>query len=158
VAPSICQLQRVQRENQHPTLGVFRPAEITRLSIEPTDTNWNTNQLAALSQQLLPFQSAPTKQLEKIPFDFKYSFRCDRDECSGHTMICTDWELGQSYRQWKMRYGPNWEDKFRQRYELDMKNKFDTHFVVGTLHQYPNNWIIVGLFYPPKPAPMALFE
>jgi hypothetical protein len=26
----------------------------------------------------------------------------------------------------------------------------DTHFFVGTLHQYPKNWIIVGLFYPPK--------
>jgi hypothetical protein len=27
----------------------------------------------------------------------------------------------------------------------------DTHFYVGTIHQYPNAWIIVGLFYPPKP-------
>jgi hypothetical protein len=33
-----------------------------------------------------------------------------------------------------------------------MLEKNDTHFFVGTLHQYPKNWIIVGLFYPPKMA------
>jgi hypothetical protein len=25
--------------------------------------------------------------------------------------------------------------------------EYDTHFYVGTLNQYPNAWIIVGLFY-----------
>jgi hypothetical protein len=29
-----------------------------------------------------------------------------------------------------------------------MIEKLDTHFFVGTLHQHPNRWIIVGLFYP----------
>jgi hypothetical protein len=29
-----------------------------------------------------------------------------------------------------------------------MIERFDTHFYVGTLHQYPDTWIIVGLFYP----------
>src|SRR5262249_50758283 len=49
-------------------------------------------------------------------------------------------------------------EAFRQRFETDMTNKFDTHFLVGTIHQHPNNWIIVGLFHPPK-GPMAnLFD
>jgi hypothetical protein len=30
-----------------------------------------------------------------------------------------------------------------------MINKYDTHFFVGTVHNHPKNWIIVGLFYPP---------
>jgi hypothetical protein len=34
-----------------------------------------------------------------------------------------------------------------------MIEKFDTHFFVGTVHQHPQNWIIVGLFYPPKQPP-----
>ena len=66
--------------------------------------------------------------------------------------------MGQAYRNWHDRYGAEWESKFRERFESDMKAKFDTHFYVGTLHQHPNNWIIVGLFYPPKPAPLALFD
>jgi hypothetical protein len=28
----------------------------------------------------------------------------------------------------------------------------DIHFFVGTLHQHPNRWLIVGLFYPPYSA------
>jgi hypothetical protein len=32
-----------------------------------------------------------------------------------------------------------------------MRDKYDTHFYVGTVHQHPATWIIVGLFYPPRP-------
>jgi hypothetical protein len=28
--------------------------------------------------------------------------------------------------------------------------KYDTHFMVGTVHKHPKKWIIFGLFYPPK--------
>jgi hypothetical protein len=38
-----------------------------------------------------------------------------------------------------------------------MAQKNNTHFFVGTLHQHPSNWIIVGPFYPPKVAQAALF-
>jgi hypothetical protein len=34
----------------------------------------------------------------------------------------------------------------------------DTHFYVGNIHQHPDNWPIVGLFYPPKQAIGDLFE
>jgi len=66
--------------------------------------------------------------------------------------MCTDWEMGQSYRAWRREYGAKWEQAFRQRYEADMIGKYETHFFVGTLHQHPKNWIIVGLFYPPRKA------
>ena len=73
-------------------------------------------------------------------------------------MICTDWEMGESWRQWKEQYGDGWEEKFRLRYEKEMIEKFDTHFYVGTVHKNPKSWIIVGLFYPPRPAPTPLFN
>jgi hypothetical protein len=66
-------------------------------------------------------------------------------------MLCTDWEMLQSYRSWQKTYGNNWEQAFRQRYEREMIDKFETHFFVGTMHQHPTSWIIVGLFYPPRP-------
>jgi hypothetical protein len=47
---------------------------------------------------------------------------------------------------------------FRQRYERDMIEKNDTHFYVGNIHQHPDNWLIVGLFYPPMPAIGDLFD
>ena len=39
-----------------------------------------------------------------------------------------------------------------------MIDKLDTHFFVGNLHQYPNAWQIVGLFYPPKQLVRDLFD
>jgi hypothetical protein len=40
--------------------------------------------------------------------------------------------LWQGYRQWRHQYGDEWEVKFRLRFERDMVDKFDTHFMVGT--------------------------
>jgi hypothetical protein len=73
-------------------------------------------------------------------------------------MMCTDWEMGESYRKWQRHYGDKWEEAFRQKYETQMIKEFETHFFVGTVHQYPNNWIIVGLFYPPARKTADLFD
>ena len=50
--------------------------------------------------------------------------------------------------------------KFRQKYETEMIQKNDTHFYVGTVAKHPHTWIIVGLFYPPRPprSERSLFE
>lgn len=144
----LCCLQRQRDADGHPTLGIFRPKTIERLTITPETPNWTEAQAAVLRQKHL-FVKAPKTELEKIPFSFRYEFRCDHEECKGHKIICTDWEMGQSWRKWKADYGNGWEEKFRQRYEDDMIRKYDTHFYVGTIHQHPHVWIIVGLFYPP---------
>jgi hypothetical protein len=95
------------------------------------------------------FDEAPARELQKIPFKFQYEFLCDHVTCSGHKLMCTDWEIGESYRTWRRDYGPDrWEQKFRLRYEREMIHLNDTHFYVGTLHGHPSTWIIVGLFYP----------
>ena len=39
-----------------------------------------------------------------------------------------------------------------------MIEKNDTHFYVGTLHQYPGTWIIVGVFYPQPVKQFGLFQ
>jgi hypothetical protein len=52
-------------------------------------------------------------------------------------MSCTDWEMGQSYRSWREKYGEEWESAFRQKYEEEMIHKLDAHFYVGTVHKHP---------------------
>ena len=153
---SMCEIKREWDASSHPTLGLFKPAEITRLVFEPAAAEWTAQQLDDLSQADL-FQKGPKEKLEKIPFNFKYEYRCSDSKCTGHAMTCFDWEIGQSYRKWKNDYGDNWESKFRQRYEDEMINKYDTHFFVGNMHQHPGTWIIVGLFYPPKQTQTDLF-
>lgn len=155
--PSLCRIQKTREEVGSPTLGVFRPHRIEKLIIDPASPDWTPGQLATLSQDSL-FEKAPAQTLEKIPFDFRYKFRCGDVGCNGHTMLCTDWEMGQAYRAWRAEYGNEWEAKFRQRFETEMIEKNDTHFFVGTIHQHPGSWIIIGLFYPPKPVMKDLFE
>jgi hypothetical protein len=145
----LCCLQKHLHEHGHPTLGLFRPKVIERLLIKPESPTWSEGQLAVLRQGDL-FEKKPKRELEKIPFSFRYQFRCAETTCSGHKMICTDWEMAESWRKWKEEYGDEWESRFRQRYETEMIEKYDTHFYTGTVHEHPHTWIIVGLFYPPR--------
>lgn len=157
-AHCLCCLVRQRDVQGHPTLGIFKPKRIECLAISPVSPNWTTAQLAILRQGHL-FIKNPKAELEKIPFKFQYKFWCDDKDCTSHTLICTDWEMGQSWRKWRSNYGDKWEQKFRGRYEAEMIGKYDTHFYVGTIHQHPHIWIIVGLFYPPKsPQGPGLFE
>jgi hypothetical protein len=154
-AHCLCCLQKYQQEHGAPTLGIFQPKKIDSLVISPDTATWNPAQLAILRQGDL-FKEAPQSELEKIPFKFQYKFHCDEPAClngNGHTIVCTDWEMGASWRKWRQDYGDSgWEEKFRQKYETEMIEKLDTHFYVGTIHKHPKIWIIVGLFYPPKPT------
>ena len=156
--PSLCAIQHERDAKRSPTLGIFKPGQITRLVIEDAEqASWTPGQLNTL-RQIPMFQSAPAQELEKIPFDFKYQFCCSASSCSGHTLTCFDWEMGQAYRRWRRQYGDNWERPFRSRFESEMINKNDTHLFVGNLHQFPTSWIIVGLFYPPKLGMADFFD
>jgi hypothetical protein len=86
---SMCRIQKERDEHGSPTLGVFRPYKIKKLIIEPAAPTWTDAQLSTLSQDPF-FEKAPTQTLEKLPFDFRYEFRCGDLDCRGHTMLCTD--------------------------------------------------------------------
>jgi len=149
LSASLCELIRNRNKNKHPTLGFFRPESIEALLISPAKSQtWTPEQQVVLRQQEL-FDKRPKQILEKIPFDFRYEFRCSDAQCPGHRLKCTDWELGESFRKWRPEYGEAWEAKFREKFEAYMIRR-DTHFFVGTLKARPHIWLICGLFYPPR--------
>lgn len=158
IAHCMCCLQRGRDANKFPTLGLFRPASIQRLIVEPEDEpTWTQVELEKLSQMNFRVVDGSLVQdsfqtLEKLSHRFLYEFSCAHDGCKGHRMSCTDWEMGQAYRSWRRRYGSAWEDKFRQRFEHEIINKFDTHFFVGTTSGHPHVWVIVGTFRPMRAA------
>ena len=153
-ATSLCDLQRQRRENGYPTLGFFKPTDVTFRIESEENQKWTQEELERLSQYSL-FQNAPSHTLEKIPYKFRYEFQCNSATCNGHSMICTDWELGESYRRWRNEYGiSRWTAAFRKKYQYEMTEMNDLHFFVGTVRQYPDSWIIVGLFYPRKAPDM----
>lgn len=148
-SPSLCFLQRT-RVDTGVTLGIFRPRIIRRLIIEQEGNNgWTEQEITILRQQSM-FEKKSVKVLEKIPLKFMYNFFCSDPQCTGHRLSITDWEIGESYRKWKRRYGNDWEKYFRQRFEDEVIYSFDTYFYVGTTRAHPDVWVIVGLFYPHK--------
>jgi len=103
---SLCALDRSGAERPS-DLGFFRPKTIERLQVvAAVPPDWTAAQLAILRQEHL-FQKRPSRELEKIPFYFRYQFSCDDDTCTGHALMCTDWEMGESYRSWRQQYGEN---------------------------------------------------
>jgi hypothetical protein len=73
------------------------------------------------------------------------------DTGSIHKLI--DWEIGALYWNCIKLYGQTgWEAKFPHRLETEFAAK-DLLLLMGTIHRFPDQWLIVGIIYPPKPAP-----
>jgi hypothetical protein len=128
MAPSLCYLQRTRKETGA-TLGFFKPKRVTKFEIVPEERpDWTAKEREKLLQYDL-FDKKPFQPLEKIPFKFYYRFVCDDLGCKGHRLHCCDWEMGEAYRKWRDQYGDGWEEKFRHRFEHEMIDLDDTHFL-----------------------------
>ena len=147
---SLEEIQDAQRRDGT-SLGMFRPKEIKRL-VKRKAKPWNERQRAALRQQRLGLGEAELAELAdlvQIPWSFAYEFICDDERCGGHELGILDWEIGESYRQWSRQYGDRWEEKLRERYEVELPAR-DLHFVVGNLAKRRRTFEIIGLVRPPR--------
>jgi hypothetical protein len=134
------------------TLATVRPAKVLGLTIDAAE-RWSAKKLAKVRQKRLGLgedDSEQLRELEQIPYRFRYRFRCDDRRCRGHTKLVLDWEIGESYRKWRRQYRSGWEAKLREKYERWLPTR-DLQFVVGTMKAHPHTFTIVGLIYPPGP-------
>lgn len=46
----------------------------------------------------------------------------------------------------------DWQEAFRQKWLEEFSGK-DVPFLMGTIHRFPQQWLIVSVLYPPKPLP-----
>jgi hypothetical protein len=136
------------------SLGILRPTRLIELQVVKSDKpDWDERQKAQLSKQWL-FHREDAKQrtlLRKVPYDFYYKYEIESVEGT-ETLIhkITDWEVGRLYWRCVENYGASrWEAKFRQKIEFDLA-KTDLLLLIGTMHRFPDQWLIIGLIYPPK--------
>jgi hypothetical protein len=149
VISSMCEIQRRQAEDRT-SLGVFKPAAVDDFDMERDDSEWDAEQQAVVAQPSLLF---PTKAgLEKIPYRFRYRYRCDEQNCGGHFQSIIDWELAESYRSWLPRYGPDLvREKLREKWlETMWHPDRDSYLFVGNQHQWPESFLVLGVFWPKK--------
>jgi hypothetical protein len=115
------------------------------------DTDWSEKEKLNLQKEGL-FDSDEVKRrlpLEKLQHDFHYRYVCLSEQSTVEERHkITDWEAGALYRNCRREYCEEWKAKFRQRLEFPGKELI---FMFGTIHRFPDQWLIIGLVYPPKP-------
>ncbi|MEE1657828.1 hypothetical protein VB618_16625 [Microvirga sp. CF3062] len=150
------------RETSGLTLGLLRPSRILGLDITPVDNpDWTDEEKQKLiqhQQQGGLFDATDSKSismLNKLPFDFHYRYACEVDGIlREYRHKIADWEAGALF--WNCYYADrqNWEGAFRAKMEKALPAA-DLMFLMGTIHRFPSQWLIVSLIYPPKLQPHA---
>lgn len=146
------------RQRDGNTLAFLKPSRIVGLDITPVkDPDWTREELEKLSgyqkQAGLFDDPKEISLLRKMPFDFHYKYVCEVDGVENeyrHKIV--DWEAGMLFWHCHSRYGVDWEKPFRDKLEVELPSK-DLIFLMGTIHRFPDKWLIVSLIYPPRQPP-----
>ena len=151
-------VQKAQ-EDQGITLARLRPTRILGLDIRKTDnpiwTNYEKEKLLRLQRQSELFdeveEGKQIRLLEKLPFDFYYRYECHIDGQSfAYKHKIVDWEVGALFRTVRRQHGEAWEAPLRKKLEQELPSR-DLQFLLGTIHRFPHQWLLISLIYPPKP-------
>jgi hypothetical protein len=149
---------RKKREAGGPSLGIFRPKKVLDFDWEELpERSWTEAERERLTRRNL-FGPKLTP-LEKIPYRFRYRFRCDAPSCRGnHHISIIDWEVGRLFLRMR--------EQCRETEALDkVRETFlgrlcgpdvETYFYMGTSHLPYEAWLILGVFYPPIQQQMSL--
>jgi len=149
------------REMDGISLALLRPKRLVKLEITPVDhSEWTDDEMAKLLQEQnqgnLFSQDEERKQLKllkKLPFDFYYHYACDTPDGElvyKHKLV--DWEVGMLFWNCKKSHVNDWETPFRAKLEADFADK-DLMFMMGNIHRFQHQWLIISLMYPPKRTP-----
>ena len=147
------------REAGGATIALLRPTRIVGLDIKKADnpvwTEDEKEKLLRLQQQSELFdeveEGKQIRLLEKLPFDFHYRYECDvGGQTFSYRHKLVDWEVGALYRTVRRQHGEAWEAPFRAKLERELPSK-DLQFLLGTIHRFPGQWLLISLIYPPKP-------
>jgi hypothetical protein len=150
-----------RRSRTNESLALLRPKRILRLDIKPArNPDWTDDEAAKLVQEQMQgnlFDKAEAerqiKALKKIPFDFYYDYVCDSPDGEvEHRHKIVDWEAGALYWNCRHRYNDAWEEPFRAKLEEGLLGK-DLMFLMGNIHRFQDQWLIVSLIYPPRQRP-----
>lgn len=165
IAPSMCEILRRQKRDGT-SLGVFRPKRVVDLLIEPADISDEKRRIArvwAAQPSLLDGlgsdeRTHQLRELELIPWTFKYRYECHDSGCGSHTQSIIDWEIAQYYRN--VRRFSDWPERMKARWlaQLCAPDR-DTAFFVGNQHQHLSSFLVLGVWWPERrPEQLALAD
>jgi hypothetical protein len=144
------------------SLAFLKPSRLVDLSItKAASDTWSDDEIAKLMQaqnqgslfdELAEQRSL--KLLKKLPYDFHYHYECEGPGgVAQHKHKLVDWEAGALY--WKVHRRPDWQNAFRQKFLEDFAQR-NLLFLMGTIHRFPDQWLIVSALYFPTLPPVEL--
>jgi len=128
------------------SLGVLKVDRLVDIKItsEP-EPEWDEKQLAYLRQGQLLDRKRP--MLRKLPIRVHYAYEIDTPAGTEEwTHRVFDWELGALFWNCQNLCGSDWEEPLRSRLSFE---GCGLYLIMGTQHRFPDQWLIVGLAYPP---------
>ncbi|HUW20503.1 MAG TPA: hypothetical protein VMW16_14495 [Sedimentisphaerales bacterium] len=155
LSPSFCTILDEVAGNK--SLGIFKPTDI-EFEIKKAVPKDEKKRRAAYDQYRL-FDKG-LKPVEQIPLSFCYRFKCHNSpKCPRHKLMIHDWELTETYRRWRHKYTAQaLLFKIREKWFDDLCGSTkDAYFYVGNMWQRPKQFMVLGVFYPPK-SPPSLFK
>jgi hypothetical protein len=160
ISDSLCEIVK-RHEIEGTSVGVFKPAEVLDFDwSQDGPENWTPEELAKLTQKDM-FLNKKKQLLEKIPYSFRYRFRCNQCKTRNpHHVTIVDWELAQQYR--KLRRQSNSINECLQKLKDNWLGKLcgadrDTYFFTGNMMAHPKNFLVLGVFWPKKKKQLMLF-
>ena len=146
---SLCHVYKDAENKDLSFLGLIKPDSVT--------FEWSKQSLSDQKSKdscyaQLSFFDKKKDAVEEIPFNFYYYFKCAWvPDCPGHKLSIIDWEIGQAFRDWRVKYTTEKVllEKIEQRW-LDISNtaKKDVYFYVGNLKRFRTTFMVLGVFYP----------
>ena len=155
--PTLCDLIRLNREGSGPntpSLAVIRTKTRPELVITKRDAEqlarWRERAVIIAAQGSLFEDHAPKPAtFEVVPWRFSYRYECIASGCTGHNQTIVDWEVAALWRN--VRHSRNWRDLMRQMFVTKMWSKDrESELFVGNMHQRPQNFLVLGVFWPPR--------
>ena len=157
-------LEAARQQPNGPSLALLRPAKVLGLDIKAlTQPDWTDEEKAKLLQlqnqgNLFEDTDRDLRLLRKLPQDFHYRYECSTPEgAKAYKHKIVDWELGALYWNVQRKHGKAWEAPVRAKFEDELPAK-DLMFLMGNIHRFQDQWLIVSLIYPPKLLPGAVAQ
>lgn len=160
IGGSMCAIRDAQKRDET-SLRMFRPAEVLDFEIEEVEADPKKSQQAADWAAQLSLGSTDMelqrKALEQMPFRFLYRYRCSDRDCPTHRQSIVDWEVAALYRN--VRDNADWREQMRAQWlDLMCAPDKETAFIVGNQHQYPDGFLVLGVWWPPRRDQLSLAD
>ena len=134
------------------SLGVVEPGQILDLEVTARPQSELVEAKRKAQEEVAQgdlFSLEDRQPLEPVPFDFHFIFRCV-DESEPRRLKVIDWEINQAFRQYRSRYDRP-EERIREHWLNDVCGpKQDPAFFVGNLKRFPEQWLLLGIFWPKR--------